>query len=126
MEGPDWKLEDDLKVVSVTFPTNPPVVIKLNAFQVDDMLQNLGEFRANMQPPVAPAFALGQKVDVIAAPAWATEPDAMHGDSLLHVRDPGFGWLHYLLPKADAAKLAEALAVQVAASATGAIKGRAN
>ena len=31
MEGPNWKLDDDLRTVTVTFPTDPPVALKLDA-----------------------------------------------------------------------------------------------
>jgi hypothetical protein len=37
----------------------------------------------------------------------------MLGNSLLHIRDPRYGWLHYWIPKGEAAKLAKALQAQV-------------
>jgi hypothetical protein len=115
MAGPNWNLEPDLQTVTVTFPTDPPVALKLNIGDVETMLANLGEFRAHMLPTVPSAYQLGQKVGVIPNPAWATEPDLLNNDTLLHVRDPRFGWLHYLIPRQEAMKLVGFLQNQVAA-----------
>lgn|SRR6185369_7003676 len=79
---------------------------------VDDMLKNLGEFRALMTPEIHRVSPLGQKVFAINNPMWATEPDVMLGHSLLHLRDPRFGWLHYLFPRNEARKLADLLQTQ--------------
>jgi hypothetical protein len=106
MSGPNWKLDEDGKSVTLTFPTEPPVAFKLDHLQVDDLLRNLGIFRGSMKPEVPTEYALGQKVEAVPNPAWSTEPDLMMGDSLLHIRDPRFGWLHYLIPKGEAKKLA--------------------
>ncbi len=114
MDGLNWKLEDDLKTVTVTFPTNPPVALQLDAAGVDDLLLHLGEFRASMMPEFGRVFATGQKVGAVPDPVWATEPDMMQGHSLLHLRDPRFGWLHYLLPPHEAEKLGRILQTQVA------------
>ena len=99
--------------VTLTFPTTPPVTLKLNANQVDDILKNLGDFRAAMKQEVPKSFAMGQMVDAVPDPIWATEPDALLGNSLLDIRDPRFGWLHYLIPKDEARKLASLLQTQV-------------
>jgi hypothetical protein len=115
MPGPNWKLDDDGKTVTLTIPTDPPVALQLDASQVDAMLQNLGLFRGSMQPDVPAAYALGQKTPAIRDPAWVSEPEAMMGDSLLHIRDPRFGWLHYIIPKSEAKKLADFLQIQAAA-----------
>jgi hypothetical protein len=112
MSGPNWKLDEDGKTVTLTFPTEPPVALKLDAVQVDDLLRNLGIFRGSMKPEVPTKYALGLKVEAVPDPAWMTEPDLMLGDSLLHIRDPRFGWLHYLIPKTEAKKLAEFLQTQ--------------
>ena len=119
MTGPNWKLEDDLKTITVTLPTNPPTALLLDAAGVDDLLTNLGLLRASMKPEIAPTFDLGQKVGAISNPAWLTEPDLMLGQSLLHLRDPRFGWLHYLIPKEEAKKLADLLQNQAAAPPPG-------
>jgi len=113
MTGPNWNLANDFKTVTVTFPTDPPVALKLDLSVIEDMLKNLGRFRGQMQPEVPKQYAMGQKVEAIHDPAWVTEPDALMGNSLLHVRDPRYGWLHYLLPREEARKLATFLQRQV-------------
>lgn len=113
MTGPDWKLEDDLKTVTVTFPTDPPVALVLDTTGVDSILNNLGDFRSHMKPEIQPDFPQGQKVVAIPDPRWVTEPDILMGNSILHIRDPRFGWLHYLIPKDEARKLVGFLQTQV-------------
>ena len=115
MTGPEWRLDGDRQTITVTFPTVPRVVLKLDAAQVDKMLENLGHLRAVMQPGHAPNFAPGQKVIGVRNPRWLAEPDMMQGDSLLHLRDPWFGWRHYLFPREEATKLACVLRNQVEA-----------
>ena|SRR5947208_51405 len=107
--GPNWKLEDNLKTVTITFPTTPSVALQLTLSDIEDMLKNLGNFRALMQPPVASDFSLGQTVLSIPDPRWVAEPDALLGNSILHLRDPRFGWLHYLIPRETAKKLSDVL-----------------
>jgi len=119
MTGPNWKLDDDLKTITLTFPTDPPVALQLEVSGVEDILKNLGEFRAAMTPEVQKTFAMGQKVGAIPDPAWVTEPDLLAGDSLVHIRDPRYGWLHYLIPREEARKLATLLQNQVDAPPLG-------
>lgn len=126
MKGPNWKLNDDLDTVTVTFPTEPPATLKLDAQGVEEILSNLGEFRALMKPEIPRDYALGQKSEAIPDPKWVTEPDALMGNSLLHIRDPRFGWLHYLIPKAAAQKLAEFLQNQITAPPPGQRPGKPN
>lgn len=113
MTGPNWSLSDDRKMISIDFPTDPPCRVTLEAAQVDDLLHNLGLLRASMTDQHPAEFALGQKTMAVPDPRWATEPDLLNGDSLIHLRHPGFGWLHFLIPRTDAAKLAGYLQAQV-------------
>lgn len=112
MAGPNWKLEDDFETVTLTLPTDPPVALRLSTSDVDNILKNLGDFRGTMKPAISTQSPLGQKVLAIPDPQWASEPDVMLGQSLFHLRDPRFGWLHYLLPKQEARNLAEFLLKQ--------------
>jgi hypothetical protein len=41
--------------------------------------------------------------------SFALEQNMMNGDTLLHVRDDGFGWLHYTMSREDARKLGQNL-----------------
>jgi hypothetical protein len=124
--GPQCRLEDDNQTVTITFSTEPPVAMKLTTADVDNMLQNLGAYRGEMKPVVPATLALGEKVAAVPDPNWATELDAMMGDSLLHLRDPRFGWLHYLLSKDGARKLGDLLLKQADAPPPGLGQGRAN
>ena len=126
MAGADWKLEDDYKTVTLTLRTVPSTVLKFDVAGVEEILKNLGDFRAHMPPEIPKAFSLGQKVESVMDPNWVTEPEAMVGNSLLHLRDPRFGWLHYTIPREEARKLAEILQSQVDAPFPGPPRGMAN
>jgi len=65
-------------------------------------------------------------VPAVTNPAWVVEPDAMMGNALLHVRDPRYGWLHFLIPKDEARKLAGALLAQADAPPPGRQDGKPN
>ena len=77
--------------------------LRLDAAAVENLLKHLGEYRAMMQPEVQPRFGLGQSV--IFDPRWATEPELMLGNSVLHLRDPRYGWVHYAIPRDEARRL---------------------
>lgn len=126
MTAPEWKLNDDRKTATVTFPTDPPVSFQLDATRIDRLLENLGRIRAAIEPPYAPTFAPGQKVVCVRNPAWLTEPDAMLGDSILHLRDPRIGWQHYWFPKEEARKLGGLLQAQADAPPPGQSEGKPN
>lgn len=106
---PNWTLSADRKTIFVTFPTQPPVVLGLDAANVDQLLAGVGMMRAEMDPPVSPHLPVGKPVPAIADPRWHTEIDPLTDMSLLHLCDPRLGWLHYGLPKHEAAKLGQAL-----------------
>ncbi len=113
MGSPTWKLEDDRRTVTVTLATEPQVAVTLSVADIDLMLEKLGALRARMQPPREPGYSAGQKCECVTNPGWLTEPDALQGNSLLHLRDPRFGWLHYMIPREEARKLAQVLQNQV-------------
>ena len=117
MPAPNWKLDDDFKTVTVMFPAEPPVSVKLDVGGVEEILSKLAEFRAHMKPGMAPDFARGQQVLAEQNLQWVAEADA-NGDTLLHIRDSGFGWLHFVVPKEEARRLAAALQAQVDAVPT--------
>jgi hypothetical protein len=113
MDGIEWKVDTNLNMMTITFPTSPRMVIRWTADQVDHHLRELGELRSKMKPPHPRNFALGQLVRGIANASWATETDTMLGNSILHIRDPRYGWLHFLFSREDASKLASLLKKQV-------------
>lgn len=121
---PKWELNQDLKTVTITFPTDPPVALRLDLLGVENIIKNLGDFHAAMKPEVPKNFAVGQKVEVIPDPAWVTEPDLLMGNSILHIRDPRYGWLHYLIPREEAKKLGILLQNQADAPSPGPKQGQ--
>ena len=75
--GPIWKLEDDGKTLTVTFATQPQIALKLSVADVETMLEKLGAFRAQMQPPYDPRYAPGRAFQTHRGlpnltPCWAT------------------------------------------------------
>lgn len=125
-QGPSWKLNADLRSVTITFPTDPVVTFVMTTEVLDELLANLGVFRSQMEPEVPREFALGQRVPAVAGPAWATEPDIMAGETLLHLRDPRFGWLHFLISRWDAKSIADIFLAQAAHTPAVPPSGKAN
>jgi len=125
LTGPTWNLNAD-GTVTVAFPSEPPVGLVLPLDEVVQMLEKLGEYRELMQPPVAATYSPGQPVSAIPDPAWFVEGEMMQGQSLLHLRDPRFGWLHYLLPRNEAERLGRLLVEQAQAQLPGPVSGKAS
>ena len=121
MDAPKWELAEDCKALYLTFPTKPPMRIRWDAAGVETLQKSLGAFRERMQPKIPATFAVGQGLRVEAAinPGWSTEPEMLEGNSLLHIRDARFGWLHFVFPRAQAAKLGDALQRQAASPMPG-------
>ena len=111
-EEPQWELDDELKTLSIIFPTDPPVAFVLDAEAVSKLIDSVGQIRAQMPPPHQETWKGGQMVDAVLDPHWYSEPDALLGESLLHIRDPRFGWLHYALPRESARALGTLLVHQ--------------
>ena len=108
VSGPDWKLEDDLKTLTVSFPSNPPVALKLDAAGVQDLLANLGEFRSFMTPEIEKDWTPGQRAGAIPDPRWMVEPELIRGNSFLHLRDPHLAGCT-TIPREEARKLGQLL-----------------
>jgi hypothetical protein len=125
MTGREWKLEDDYQHVTLSLP-DQDIKLVFDVPAVDEVLQNLGDFRGNMKPEIPKTYAMGQKVKAINDPAWVTELELMQGNTLLHLCDPRYGWLHYSIPREEARKLAQYLQNQVDAQLPGQQSGKAN
>jgi hypothetical protein len=109
MTGPDLELDDDGRTVTMTFSTTPAARLKLDAQEVEALLEKLGEFRALMSPEMPRTFPEGRSFPAIPDPSWTTKPDVVHGSVFLHIRDPRFGWLRNIISREDARSLADAL-----------------
>jgi hypothetical protein len=112
MAEPLWTLEDDGKSLAISFPVVPPVTLHLSTEEVESFVNNLSLCRSVMQPPHPADWAPGQQVAAIPDPRWYVEAEALHGNSLLHIRDPRYGWLHYVLPREEARALGTYLVTQ--------------
>jgi hypothetical protein len=105
-----WTLDDDHRHAVVTFQTVPPTSLKMDIGEIEGLIVGLGALRADMWPRVPEAYTLGQGIvdDPVVDPNWATEPAVINRGfhTILHIRDPRFGWLHFALPRDDARNLA--------------------
>lgn len=109
MPSLEWKLDASHKMLTVTLPTDPPFSMNLDASAVEGLVKNLASSRSLMQPAIPSTFAKGQTSEATPDPAWVAEQEAKSGKCLLHVRDPRFGWLHFLLTSKDTMQLADRL-----------------
>jgi hypothetical protein len=108
-----WKLSSrHVDTVTITFQATPPFEVELDADEIDSLLNSLGELRAMMQPTHPLYFTKHQDVNFIVDPRWAYEQEPILDQSVLRIRDPRYGWLHYVVPHDTASKLAEALTSQ--------------
>ena len=86
------------------------------AEQLDQAIEQLGKLRASKQPPVTSEFNYRGPFYTIDPVRWNSQREAVEGKSLLHLRHPGFGWLHFAITPDDAKKLAKILLHQFAQS----------
>ena len=92
-----WKSAANSDTVTVTFQGDPPIKVELDVEEVDDVIRSLGEMRALMQPE----HSIDAPVDSNAVfnPRWVCEHEPVLAHSILRVRDPRYGWLHYVIPR---------------------------
>ncbi|KAF3995968.1 hypothetical protein [Glaciimonas immobilis] len=119
MHGLRWKLDGDGKAATLFLPTDPPTAMRLTTAQIDEMVGVLGIFRATMEPSHTLEWPSGKKVVMEPFPRWFAERDALIGGTLLHLRDPRFGWLHYVFPPEAARELGQHLIAQADAPPQG-------
>ena len=97
--------------VEFAFPSDPPTRMILATAAVDSALAALAMARTGMVPAVPATWKEEQTVKhCYRDPPWSIETDRLAGDVVLHLRDERFGWLHYVIGKANALELAAALA----------------
>jgi hypothetical protein len=98
----------DRSGVLVTLPGPLPAQFTASLLQIEEQLLCFGLARAGLQPSVAEGWPSGQIVHA-RSPAVLLETSVMTGEALLHIRDDGFGWLHYALSRKAARSLGESL-----------------
>jgi hypothetical protein len=85
--------------------------VSMSANELEILIGCLARIRAVMQAPVLFELAAGTELRTVIDPRWRTRP-TYHvpvDGVLLALRDPGLGWLSYLLPIKEAATLGEYL-----------------
>jgi hypothetical protein len=107
----NWNVSEDHRSVTLSVDATPTATY--DAAQVEGILAGLGQVRASMLPVYPPNYELGQPIIQAARdPGLATEL-ATDGHTMLHIRDPRYGWLHFAISREAAGKLAAALRKQV-------------
>jgi hypothetical protein len=109
MPKTNWKLTGHVDTVTVTFHGDRLFHVELDAGEIDGLLKNLSELRAMMQPPHPFDFTKNADINFIVDPRWEYGHEPSLGQSVLRIRDPRFGWLHYVISRDTARKLADAL-----------------
>lgn len=88
--------------------------LEMNATELDAFIQALGHARGSIAPFPPSELPVGTMV-AINDPAWVAAHQPGAGGSFLHLRDPRFGWLSYVLPRKEAAYMG-ALFIHMAAA----------
>jgi hypothetical protein len=109
MSKTNWKLDGHVDTVTVTFQADPPFEVVLDAAEIDDLLRNLGGLRAMMEPAHLLNFKKDGDINFIVDPRWEYDQETMLDQPVLRIRDPRFGWLHYVITPDTAKKLAAML-----------------
>lgn len=112
--APKVSLSQDQTSVSIEWQADVQNV-NLGAAELDLLIAKLARLRAEIEPTHRAHFIPGQRVAAIPKPHWYTEPDILSGDTLIHLRHPGFGWLSFLIPASDAVRMADYIQAQVEA-----------
>lgn len=79
--------------------------LRLNSVALEELQNCLGKVRAGMVPPVSAVLPGGASLSAVSNPQWVLSPAGNSADSLLNVRDPRYGWLHFVIPAEEGRKL---------------------
>lgn len=92
---------------------DPPIISKMTTAEVDSSLLHLAAARSALLPEIPQTWEGGKVTEnVMRDPAWRLETDRLAGDSLLHLRHPHFGWVHFIFSKAEAKGIGQLLVAQ--------------
>ena len=112
MPKTSWKLTGHVDTVTITFQAGRLFDVELDADEIDGLLRNLGELRAMMQPAHPFDFKEVEHANFMVDPRWEFGDEPLLDQKVLRIRDPRFGWLHYVISDDSARKLADALISQ--------------
>jgi hypothetical protein len=103
------KLTEDKAAIILEVNGDKNASIMLEAAEVERLVQRLGRLRSALRDevPNEPKTESGVGYVVVNDPAWRTEKRQLPplDGILLKLRDPGLGWLRFLLPHHEAASL---------------------
>lgn len=109
-------LEPDMQRVRFRINEYPSVDCRFDAAGVDALIARLGKVRAQMEP--------GHNATKTPRPPRGAEYIAVEGngvaithngaETILHLNDPRFGWLHFVMSKGKAGSVASYLAIEPA------------
>ena len=103
-------MSDGQLAIGFTDRPGPPYITAFTTGALDEHIQYLRSCRICMSPAFPMIWEQGQRPKNYGAnPQWFLENTALAGDVILHLRDGGFGWLHYTLGTAEARELGKAL-----------------
>jgi len=80
-------------------------LLQLDAKNVDELLKRLASLRAKMVDQHPTRLDGTVEVRPVRNMTWEDRMNALTGALVLCFRHPGFGWLHFELPKQDEARL---------------------
>ena len=109
----------EVDTVTVTVQADPEVRVDLDAHEVDDVIKNLGQMRQLMRPAHLSEFGGEMELANVFNPECVCDDDPVLAHSVLHIRDPRYGWLHYVLPRDVGNVLAKALTARQTTRSTG-------
>lgn len=82
-----------------------------SAEHVDGLIRLLAEIREEMSPPVSQEPPRPHR-DALHNPRYVTELDPFSGGTLLEFRHPSLGWMDFVLPSLERARITRFLAEQ--------------
>lgn len=106
-----WALSEDQTKAILLIQQAREVVghIILDATELEQLIHGLGTTRANMAEPVIENLDPGARLFSTINPAWQTRPPHERDGVVLAIRNPGLGWLGYLLPPCEARSMGRSL-----------------
>jgi hypothetical protein len=70
-------------------------LIRLDAAEIDHLIEALGLLRRDLTPVVAPAVSVHERYAVETAPKWQVVTHPLFDGVLLFLRHSGYGWAGY-------------------------------
>ncbi len=109
---PAWTMNQEKTIATVKLPSNPPATLTLDVTQVEKMINELAQMRAEMKPPrPTGAPAPGTTINVATKGRWWVQPDGTGVDlAILH---PGYGWVGLELDQHDIEELNRRLSLAI-------------